>query len=69
MKSNPAKQLEEVRKDLKAFWSLLNSEENVAIYGFAHNHGIKLSDEYTRKVTPIAKRLTKFIGIDFNKKI
>ena len=63
MKSNAEKQLENVRKDLKAFWELINNDENLSIYITAANHNVKLSDAYVEKVTPIAARLKKFIGV------
>jgi hypothetical protein len=61
--SKAEKQLERVRKDLKAFWELLNSKENQSIYFLAANHGIQLSKEYVDKIAPITARLKKFINI------
>jgi hypothetical protein len=63
MKSKAEKQLESVRKDLKAFLELLRNTENEAIYVSAHIQGVKLSKEYLEKVTPISKRLSKFAGV------
>lgn len=63
MKKTPTQQLNEVRETLKEFWVLLNNEENRAIYVSAHIHGVTLSPEYMKKVTPLNRKLKKFMGI------
>jgi hypothetical protein len=60
MKSKTEKKLDRVRKDVKAYLSLLDSNENISIYGCAQNHGVRLSNEFVEACVPLYERLKKF---------
>lgn len=56
-------ELKDVRQTLIEFWTLLNNDENVGIYQIAAMHGVKLSEDYVTKITPLNRKLKKFMGI------
>jgi len=57
------KELTNIRKTLKAFWTLINNDENLSIYISAAAHGVRLNETYLKKVMPLNKKLKKFMGI------
>lgn len=55
-------ELARITKLVRRALTLLDDLENQSIYASAWAHGVKLSDEYTKKAKPVFSELKKIVG-------